>query len=48
MSAENLVRGIIEHIEPDQKGDLREGLKNTPTRVVESWKELYSGYDKYP
>ena len=48
MSAENLVRGIIEHIEPDQKGDLREGLKNTPSRVVESWKELYSGYDKNP
>ena len=48
MSAEDLVRGIIEHIVPDQKGNFREGLSNTPTRVVESWKELYSGYDKNP
>ena len=48
MSAEDLVKGIIEHIEPDQKGDLREGLKRTPERVVESWKELYSGYGQDP
>ena len=48
MSAEDLVRGIIEHIEPEQKGDFREGLRNTPTSVVESWQELYSGYDKDP
>ncbi len=48
MSAENLIRGIIEHIEPDQKGKFREGLRRTPERVVESWKELYSGYGQDP
>ncbi len=26
----------------------REGLLDTPKRVVKSWKELYSGYDKDP
>ena len=48
MSAEDLVKGIIEHIEPNQKGDVREGLKRTPERVVESWKELFSGYEQDP
>ena len=46
--AQNLVKGILEHIEPDQKNRLREGLKNTPKRVVESWDEIYSGYNKNP
>ena len=46
--AQNLVKGILEHIEPDQKNGLREGLKNTPKRVLESWDEIYSGYNKNP
>ena len=46
--SQNLVKGILEHIEPDQKNGLREGLKNTPKRVVESWDEIYSGYNKNP
>ena len=46
--AQDLVKGILEHIEPDQKKGLSEGLKNTPKRVVESWDEIYSGYDKNP
>ena len=46
--AQNLVKGMLEHIEPDQKNGLREGLKNTPKRVVESWDEIYSGYNKNP
>ena len=46
--AQDLVKGILEHIEPDQKKGLREGLKNTPKRVVESWDEIYSGYEKNP
>ena len=46
--AQDLVKGILEHIEPDQKKGLREGLKNTPKRVVESWDEMYSGYNKNP
>ena len=45
---QDLVKGILEHIEPDQKKGLREGLKNTPKRVVESWDEIYSGYNKNP
>jgi len=45
---QDLVKGILEHIEPDQKNGLREGLKNTPKRVVESWDEIYSGYNKNP
>ena len=47
-NAQDLVKGILEHIDPDQKKGLREGLKNTPKRVVESWDEIYSGYDKNP
>ena len=47
-NAQDLVKGILEHIEPDQKNGLREGLKNTPKRVVESWDEIYSGYNKNP
>ena len=47
-NAQDLVKGILEHIEPDQKKGLREGLKNPPKRVVESWDEIYSGYDKNP
>jgi len=47
-TAQDLVKGILEHIEPDQKNGLREGLKNTPKRVVESWNELYSGYNQDP
>ena len=48
---ENLVKGILEAIEGDSAYDgkeLREGLKNTPKRVVKSWKELYSGYSQDP
>ena len=45
---QDLVKRILEHIEPDQKKGLREGLKNTPKRVVESWDELYSGYNQNP
>ena len=26
----------------------REGLRDTPRRVVNSWEELYSGYDERP
>lgn len=46
--AHDLVKGILEHIEPDQKKGLREGLRNTPKRVVESWNEIYAGYKKDP
>ena len=35
---------IIRYIESID-GDLREGLERTPERVIESFKEIYSGYD---
>jgi len=42
---EEVVKKIIEAI-----GEIpeREGLKDTPGRVVKSWKKLFSGYDKDP
>jgi len=43
--AEEAVTNIIRHIGDDPK---REGLVETPARVVKSWKELYSGYGKDP
>lgn len=39
------VEKILDHIDKDPE---REGLRETPKRVVKSWKELYSGYDKNP
>ena len=35
---------IIRYIESID-GELREGLERTPERVIESYKEIYSGYD---
>ena len=49
---EESIKKILLEIEEDAaldgNGELREGLRNTPKRVVESWKELYSGYKKDP
>lgn len=43
--AEELITRIIEHVGDDPK---REGLIDTPKRVVRSWKQLYGGYGKDP
>jgi GTP cyclohydrolase IA len=42
---EDKIKDILSHI-----GDnaYREGLRETPARVIKSWKELYSGYDQDP
>tara|TARA_R110000824_G_scaffold11055_3_gene48232 strand:+ start:1039 stop:1578 length:540 start_codon:yes stop_codon:yes gene_type:complete len=42
---EDKIKDILSHI-----GDnaYREGLLETPARVIKSWKELYSGYDQDP
>ena len=42
---EDLIRQLIENVgeNPD-----REGLKNTPKRVVKSWGKIFSGYKKKP
>lgn len=45
VSAHSAVVKILESIGEDIT---REGLVNTPTRVVSSWKELFSGYSKRP
>ena len=49
---EESIKNILLEIESDAaldgNGELREGLKSTPKRVVESWKELYSGYSQDP
>ena len=49
---EETIKKILLEIEKesaiDSNGELREGLRNTPKRVVESWKELYSGYNQDP
>lgn len=43
--AEELVTRMIQFIGDKPE---REGLKDTPARVVRSWKELYSGYSQDP
>lgn len=45
MDNEQLVRGILIAIGEDPD---REGLKDTPRRVVKAWKELYAGYAQDP
>lgn len=39
------IKDILRFIGEDPQ---REGLLNTPSRVVKSWEELYSGYGKNP
>lgn len=43
--AETIVKLFLEHIGEDVN---REGLKDTPKRVVKMWKELYRGYNEEP
>ena len=43
--AENAVEVIIRYIE-DCNAELREGLRNTPKRVIQSFSELFSGYSE--
>ena len=37
------VETLVRYIEGSE-GDLREGIANTPNRVIESYKEIFSGY----
>jgi len=43
MNKEDIVREIFQVIGEDSE---REGLKDTPQRVVRMWKEIFRGYDK--
>ncbi len=45
MPVEDLIAGIIHAIGDDIN---REGIRDTPRRVVKSWKEIFSGYSKDP
>lgn len=44
-SIEDAITRILQYIGEDPR---REGLLETPKRVVKSWKELFSGYEKNP
>ena len=44
--AQQAISTIPEYIEPGQSN--REGLVDTPSRVVNSWKEIFSGYAEDP
>jgi GTP cyclohydrolase I len=41
--SETLIQSILRQLGEDPE---REGLKDTPSRVVKSWSELYAGYGK--
>ncbi len=41
--AKNAIETIVRFLEPNE-GELREGLKQTPERVVKSWEEIFNGY----
>jgi len=43
--AEKAVFKLLKYLEPDPT---REGLLNTPRRVVDSWDEIFSGYNSDP
>ena len=45
MTPENLIKELIKHIGDDPD---REGLVDTPKRVIKSYKELFSGYEIDP
>ena len=41
VNSEQLIRELLRRIGEDRD---REGLKETPTRIIRAWKELFSGY----
>ncbi len=43
MELNNLIRDLLNHIDDDAT---REGLVDTPSRILRSWEEIYSGYGK--
>ena len=43
---EDFVQQLLQSIE--ETHSLREGLQETPQRVIKSWKELYAGYKQSP
>jgi GTP cyclohydrolase I len=45
VKSEELIREILRRIGENPE---REGLLDTPARIVRSWKELYGGYQEHP
>jgi len=45
LRAQSFIRGILKHIGENPS---REGLLDTPKRVVKSWNELFAGYKEDP
>ena len=43
--AEEAVKTLLGYLEKDVE---REGLLDTPTRVIDSWDEIFSGYHMNP
>ena len=43
--AENAVKTLLSYIEDDVE---REGLLDTPSRVINSWDEIFAGYHQSP
>ena len=43
--AEEAVKTLLGYIENDPS---REGLKDTPSRVINSWDEIFAGYHQSP
>ena len=41
--AKKAIDTIVRYLEPNE-GDLREGLIDTPERVIKSWEEIFTGY----
>ena len=41
--AEAAVKTLLKYLEKDNE---REGLKNTPKRVIDSWEEIFAGYQQ--
>jgi len=41
--AEAAVKTLLKYLEKDSE---REGLKNTPKRVIDSWEEIFAGYQQ--
>ena len=42
------IDSLIDFIEVDSNNRDREGLKDTPKRIVDSWDEIYKGYSQDP
>lgn len=48
ISEDTLMQGIKDQLIHIGEDPTREGLVDTPKRILKSWKELYAGYEKSP